>query len=127
MEASFRVQQIGTDKSTGLQPAERRMILITGSDVQATDEAAVMLFEAGHVPMMSEWLAFPLINVSRPNAAERESAAEAFVHPIAERLLERCDAVLRTSGDSRAADAIVSAAQARGLRVFFDVQDAIQG
>lgn len=116
-----------TDKYAGLQPVERRMILITGSDMQTTDQAAAALFEAGHVPMMSEWLAFPLFAVARPNAAKRDAAAAEFVHPIAERLLERCDAVLRTPGQSRAADALVSAAQARGLRVFFDVQDAIDG
>jgi hypothetical protein len=103
------------------------MIFITGSDMQATDEAAATLFEAGHVPMMSEWLAFPLFAVARPNATRQEDAREEFVHPIAERLLERCDAVLRTPGPSRAADAVVSSAQARGLRVFFSVQDAIDG
>lgn len=127
MEASFHARSIVSDKYAGLQPAERRMILITGSDMQATDEAAATLFEAGHVPMMSEWLAFPLFAVARPNAKKREDAADEFVHPIAERLLERCDAVLRTPGPSRAADALVTAAQSRGLRVFFSVQDAIDG
>ena len=127
MEASFRARPMMTEKYAGLQPAERRMILITGSDMQATDEAAATLFEAGHVPMMSEWLAFPLFAVARPNATKREEATAEFVHPIAERLLERCDAVLRTPGPSRAADAVVSAAQARGLRIFYDVQEAIEG
>jgi hypothetical protein len=111
----------------GLQPVEQRMILIAGADARATDEAAVALFEAGHVPMMSEWLAFPLIAIARPDPASRQDPADTYVHPIAERLLGRCDAVLRAEGDSHAADAVVAAARARGLRVYFSVQDAIDG
>lgn len=125
MEASFR-SAVLPEKYAGLQPVERRMILITGSDVQA-DKAAASLFEAGHMPMMTEWLAFPLTAIARPRPSERDVAASDFVQPIAERLLERCDAVLRMPGRSRTADAVVSAAQARGLRVFFSVQDAIDG
>lgn len=127
MGVSVGAQALVAEKYVGLQPVERRMILITGSDAQATDLAAVMLFEAGHVPMMSEWVAFPLIAVAHPTGTNREAAAEGFVQPVAERLLERCDAVLRIPGPSAASDALVTAAQTRGLRVYFTAQDAIDG
>ena len=127
MGASVGAQALVTEKYAGLQPAERRMILITGSDAQATDLAAAMLFEAGHVPMMSEWVAFPLIAVAHPKGTDHEAAAEGFMQPVAERLLERCDALLRLAGASAASDALVTAAQRRGLRVYFSAQDAIDG
>lgn len=127
MGASVSVEALVTERYAGLQPVERRMILITGSDAQATDQAAVMLFEAGHVPMMSEWVAFPLIAVAHPKGTNRDAAAEGFMRPVAERLLERCDAVLRMPGASLASDALVACAQARGLRVYFSPRDAIDG
>jgi molybdopterin biosynthesis enzyme len=39
-------------------------------------------------------------------------------YPIAERLLARCDAVLRVGGASAGADEMVRQARARGIRVF---------
>ncbi|HMQ35728.1 MAG TPA: hypothetical protein PKD53_33795, partial [Chloroflexaceae bacterium] len=44
-------------------------------------------------------------------------------HPVAERLLARCDAVLRVGGPSAGADQMVDSAQARGLLVFRRLQD----
>jgi ADP-ribose pyrophosphatase len=39
-------------------------------------------------------------------------------HPIAERLLTHCDAVLRVGGASQGADLMVDVARSRGLAVF---------
>ena len=44
-------------------------------------------------------------------------------HPIAERLLERCDAVLRVGGASQGADLMVRVAEARGLHVYRRLSD----
>jgi hypothetical protein len=44
-------------------------------------------------------------------------AAEIF-HPIAERLVARCDAALRVGGLSEGADLMVRLAQERGLQVY---------
>src|SRR5690348_7427952 len=43
-----------------LQRAEIRMILVTGSNIGAMEQAALALFRAGHVPVLGEWLASPL-------------------------------------------------------------------
>lgn len=106
----------------GLQASEVRMILITGADVHANDTAAVSLFEAGHVPLMAEWFAFPVLAVTRDGDGD-----VAGVSPVIERLLTRCDAVLRMTGASSEADAIVGLARARGLRVYFSVREALNG
>jgi len=102
------------------------MILIAGTDVGATDEAAVSLFHAGQVPIMAEWLAFPLFAVEG-SAPERGANPTEVLHPITERLLAKCDAVLRLQGVSAEADFVVALARARGMRVYFSLQDALEG
>jgi len=44
-------------------------------------------------------------------------------HPIAERLLEHCDGVLRMGGPSQGADQMVSVAQSKGLAVYRRLED----
>jgi hypothetical protein len=90
---------------------------------QKTMEAfALPLFRAGHVPVVGEWLALPLVRL----AGSREVGDEAFneiFHPIAERLLAHCDAVLRVGGRSQGADLMVSVARQNGLKIFTRLQD----
>jgi hypothetical protein len=47
-----------------------------------------------------------------------DTAFDEIIHPIAERLLARCDAVLRVGGASQGADLMVRIARERGLAVF---------
>jgi len=78
---------------------------------------ALPLFRAGHIPIIGEWLALPLVALAGSRRVG-DSAFEEIFHPIAERLLARCDAVLRVGGGSRGADLMVRVAQERGLAVF---------
>ena len=57
---------------------------------------------------MGEWFALPLIEAGR--ARRRERAFDEIFHPVAERLLERCDACLRIGGPSEGADRMVATA-----------------
>ena len=50
-----------------------------------------------------------------------------IVQPISERLLARCDAVVRIPGVCPRADAVIAMARARGLRVYMTVEDALAG
>jgi hypothetical protein len=102
-----------------LQRVEMRMILITGSNIGAMEQAAFALFRAGHVPVLGEWIASPL--------ATGERAFEDVYTPVLERLVERCDALLRLPGASADADTLVGLARARGLRVYFTLSDALAG
>jgi molybdopterin biosynthesis enzyme len=52
-----------------------------------------------------------------------DAAFEEIFHPIAERLLARCDAVLRVGGASHGADLMVRVAPERGLAVFSSLQE----
>jgi hypothetical protein len=109
-----------------LQPSETRMLLIAGGDVRAAEAAALSLFSAGHIPVMAEWFAFPLIDLAFTKNAGTVGVAE-IVQPISERLLNRCDAVVRIPGPSPRADELVAVARGRGLRVFFSLEEALAG
>src|SRR3954469_25894488 len=102
-----------------LQRSEIRMILIAGSNIAAMEEAAQRLYRAGHVPVLGEWLAAPL--------AVAERTFEDVFTPVLERLLDRSNALLRLPGQSTDADTLTGIARARGLRVFFSIEDALAG
>lgn len=87
------------------------------ANVAAMEALALPLFRAGHVPVLGEWFALPLCALA---GSERvgDAAFQEIFHPIAERLLAHCDAVLRTGGASQGADLMVELARRDGLAVF---------
>jgi len=87
------------------------------ANVRAMEAYALPLFRAGHVPIVGEWLALPLVALAGSRRVGDEGFTEVF-HPIAERLLARCDGVLRVGGASAGADQMVDVARKNGLRVF---------
>jgi hypothetical protein len=92
------------------------------ANVRAMEAYALPLFRAGHTPIVGEWLALPLAALAGSRRAGDEPFDEVF-HPIAERLLQRCDAVLRIGGASQGADLMVKLAQERALDVFHSLRD----
>ena len=116
--------------------AEPMMILVAGpyrsgtdgdpariqANVDAMTAVSLELFRRGHLPVMGEWFALPLIEEAA-RTSDRETADEAIFHPIAERVLARCDACLRIGGPSEGADRMVEAARRLGKRVYMDVGD----
>jgi len=78
---------------------------------------ALSIFRAGHVPILGEWLALPLVQLAGSKQIGDAAFNEIF-HPIATRLLEKCDAVLRVGGPSVGADEMVRVGRALGLTVF---------
>jgi len=87
------------------------------ANVRAMEAYALPLFRAGHIPLVGEWLALPLVALAGCRR-DGDAAFEEIFHPLAERLLGRCDAVLRVGGPSRGADLMVKVARERALGVF---------
>jgi len=87
------------------------------ANVRAMEALALPLFEAGHIPVVGEWLALPLVALAGSKRIGDEPF-NAIFHRIAERLLARCDAVLRVGGPSQGADEMVRLARAEGKQVF---------
>ncbi len=112
------------------------MILIAGPYASGTDgdpvlmaenlarleQAAWPIFRAGHVPMIGEWVALPVLKSAGASGPTDPLASE-VMYPTAERLLQHCDAVLRLPGASRGADQDVAIAQSRGLPVYYAIED----
>jgi hypothetical protein len=92
------------------------------ANVRAMEAYALPLFRAGHVPIVGEWLALPLVALAGSRRVG-DAAFDEIFHPIAERLLARCDAVLRVGGASQGADRMVEVARERGLAVFHALRD----
>ncbi len=86
------------------------------------EEAAWPLFAAGHVPMIGEWVALPVL-ASAGAAGPLDPLAEQVMYPTAQRLLQRCDGVLRLPGASTGADQDVAIARERGIPVWFRIED----
>src|SRR5262245_50547779 len=87
------------------------------ANVREMERFALPLFRAGHIPVVGEWLALPLVALADSRAVGDDAFNEIF-HPIAERLVARCDAVLRIGGASAGADEMVRIARASGRQVY---------
>src|ERR1043166_3765707 len=87
------------------------------ANVRAMEAYALPLFRAGHIPVVGEWFALPLVALAGSRQVGDAPFNEIF-HPIAERLLARCDAVLPVGGPSQGADQMLQVAREQGLRVF---------
>ncbi|GGY67163.1 MULTISPECIES: DUF4406 domain-containing protein [Streptomyces] len=112
---------------------KRMLILIAGPYRSGTDgdpramaanlarleAAAWPVFAAGHLPVIGEWIALPVLRSA--GAGPTDALADQVLYPTAQRLLARCDAVLRLPGESVGADQDVALARRRGLRVYHDV------
>lgn len=89
------------------------------ANLRRLEAAAWPIFEAGHVPMIGEWVALPVLHSA--GATAMDSLADDVLYPTAQRLLQHCDAVLRLPGESTGADQDVVTAQRLGLPVYFDI------
>lgn len=86
------------------------------------ESAALPLFRKGHVPMIGEWVALPLIELAG-SVKPGDGPWEEVQYPVAHRLLEKCDAVLRLEGASKGADEDVRVAKERGLKIYYRLED----
>lgn len=86
------------------------------------ESVALPLFRKGHIPLIGEWVALPLIHLagsSRPG----DKTWEEIQYPVAQRLLQKCDAILRLPGVSKGADEDVRVATERGLKIYYGLED----
>jgi len=86
-------------------------------NVTTMESYALPIFRAGHIPILGEWLALPLVELAGSKRIGDNAFNEIF-HPIATRLLEKCDGVLRVGGPSVGADEMVRVGRSLGLRIY---------
>lgn len=126
-------------KITSLAATRPLLVLIAGPYLSGTggdpekiaanrarlESQALPIYERGHLPMVGEWMALPIIHAAG-GRSHGDAVFSAYQYPVAHRLLQRCDAVLRISGESRGADLDVSRARELGLPVYSDVSQLPQ-
>jgi hypothetical protein len=94
-------------------------------NVEEMESYALTIFRAGHIPILGEWLALPLVALAGSRKIGDEAFNEVF-HPIAVRLLEKCDGVLRVGGPSIAADEMVRVGRSLGLNIYNSLKEIPQ-
>lgn len=87
---------------------------------------ALPLFKKGHVPMIGEWVALPLIHLAG-SANTGDAIWNEIQYPCAHRLLEKCDAILRIEGASKGADEDVKIGREKGLKIYYHIDDVPDG
>ncbi len=91
------------------------------ANLERLEAAAWPVFEAGHIPMIGEWVALPVLRAA--GATVHDPLADEVLYPTAQRLLQHCDAVLRLPGESTGADQDVATAERLGLPVYHSVHE----
>ena len=91
---------------------------LIAANVKAMTDTALDLYRMGHLPVLGEWLALPLIEAAGSKEMGDEVFNEIF-HPVAVRLIDHCDAVFRIGGPSSGADEMVHAAKEKGKIIFY--------
>jgi hypothetical protein len=91
-------------------------------NVEAMTETSLRLFRAGHLPVMGEWFALPLLEHAGSKSIGDTVFNEIF-HPVSRRLVAKCDACLRIGGPPARADDKVALARQHQKAVYFSLEE----
>ncbi|SHF82872.1 DUF4406 domain-containing protein [Flavisolibacter ginsengisoli] len=91
-------------------------------NVKAMTDTALQLYQMGHLPVLGEWFALPLIEAAGSKAIG-DVIFNSMFHPIAIQLIDHCDAVLRIGGPSTGADEMVNVGLSKGKRIFKGIDE----
>jgi hypothetical protein len=95
---------------------------LIAKNLDRLESYALPIYKAGHIPMIGEWVALPIMKQAGSTSLA-DPIAEKYLYPVASRLIDRCDAVFRIEGQSKGADEDVRLAQQRGLPVYHRVEE----
>jgi len=92
--------------------------LLIEQNIAAMTSSALELYRDGHLPLLGEWFSLPLIEAAGSSRVG-DSIYNEIQHPIAEKLLTKCDGCLRIGGPSSGADLMVETTLALGKPVWY--------
>ena len=92
------------------------------ANVQLMTTIALEVYHLGHLPVLGEWFALPLIEEAGSQKIGDEIFNRLF-HPVAVQLIDHCDAVLRVGGASAGADEMVNTGKEKGKLIFYEIAD----
>jgi hypothetical protein len=96
--------------------------VLIARNVEAMTDVSLELFRAGHLPVMGEWFALPLIEHAG-SAGVGDAVFDEIFHPVSRRLVAKCDACLRIGGPSAGADEMVALARQHGKTVYYALEE----
>ena len=96
--------------------------VLIARNVAAMTEASLRLFRAGHLPVMGEWFALPLIEHAG-SAGIGDPIFNEIFHPISRRLVAKVDGCLRIGGPSVGADEMVAISREHGKAIYFSIDE----
>jgi hypothetical protein len=99
---------------------------LMAENLRKMEAAALPIFRAGHIPVIGEWFALPLLKQAGSKYPGDE-AYEEISYPVSRRILAKCDAILRIDGASKGADEDVRIAHENGIKVYYKLEDIIGG
>ena len=119
-----------------MSDASAKMILVAGpyrsgtaddpakmaENVRVMERYALPLFRAGYLPVVGQWLALPLVALAGSTRVG-DAAFDEIFHPIAERLVEHCQGLLRVGGASQGADLMARIATDHGIPVYHALRE----
>jgi hypothetical protein len=94
-------------------------------NLAAMESMALPIFERGHLALVGEWLAWPIIRAAG-GKIHSDPVFKQYQYPVAHRMLARCDAVFRIPGASQGADIEVAKAREMGLPVYTNIEQIPQ-
>ena len=92
------------------------------ANVQRMTDMALEVYRMGHLPVLGEWFALPLIETAGSKKTGDAIFNEIF-HPVAIQLISHCDAVLRIGGPSSGADEMVKVGKENNKQIFYSKDD----
>lgn len=95
---------------------------LIAQNVKHMTDTALELFQRGHLPVLGEWFALPLIEAAGSTQTGDAIFNEIF-HPVAIRLIDHCDAVLRIGGASAGADEMIHQGRAKAKQIYLDLSE----
>lgn len=94
-------------------------------NVQFMQRKAYEVYLRGHLPVLGEWFALPLIELAGSKQIGDEPFNRIF-HPISIQLIEKCDAVWRVGGASSGADEMVKTGREKEKKIYFELSEIPQ-
>jgi len=91
-------------------------------NLEKLEAMALPLFRKGHIPIIGEWVALPLMHLAGSKKIG-DAIWDEIQYPVAHRILEKCDAVLRIEGASKGADNDVKIAKELGLKIYYNLEE----
>ena len=95
---------------------------LIAANVKAMTDAALEIYKLGHLPVLGEWFALPLIEAAGSKKMGDDIFNKIF-HPVAVQLIDHCDAVLRIGGPSAGADEMINTGKAKNKTIFYGVKE----